>query len=94
MHDPKILWGQARRCRALMKTIIELEAIEQLRLWAAELAEEADDVERAANAGLAFDPRPGRRPPRCAREGRFPPHQHRNCSITLEVAHGPRPNSR
>jgi hypothetical protein len=67
MHDPKILRGQARRCRALMKTVIELEAIEQLRLWAAELAEEADDVERAANAGLAFDPRPGRRPPRCAR---------------------------
>jgi len=67
MHDPKILRGQARRCRALMKTVIEPEAIEQLRLWVVELAEEADDVERAANADLASDPRPGRRQPRCTR---------------------------
>jgi hypothetical protein len=58
MHDPKILRGQARRCRALMKTAIEPQVTVQLRLWAVELAEEADDVERVA------DPRPVKGAPR------------------------------
>jgi hypothetical protein len=56
MDNPKMLRGQARRCRALMKTVMEPEVIEQLRLWAVELAEEADDVERASG-GFAAHPR-------------------------------------
>ena len=45
MHDPRSLREQARRCRALAKTAAEPEVIEQLRVWAVELAEEADQVE-------------------------------------------------
>ena len=45
MHDPSSLREQARRCRALAKTAVEPEVIEQLRVWAVELAEEADQVE-------------------------------------------------
>ena len=45
MHDPKSLREQARRCRALSKTAVEPEMIEQLRLWAMELAEEAEQAE-------------------------------------------------
>ena len=49
MHDPSSLREQARRCPALSKTAVEPEVIEQLRVWAVELAEEADQVEwRAA----------------------------------------------
>ncbi len=46
MHDPKHLHEQARKCRALMKNATEPEVIEQLRVWAVELAEEADEAER------------------------------------------------
>ena len=48
MHDPRSLREQARRCRALAKTAAEPEVIEQLRVWAVELAEEADQVEWGA----------------------------------------------
>jgi hypothetical protein len=49
MHDPNSLREQARRCRALSKTAVEPELIEQLRVWSVELAEEADQAEwRAA----------------------------------------------
>jgi hypothetical protein len=49
MQDPSSLREQARRCRALSKTAIEPEVIEQLRVWAVELAEEADQLQwRAA----------------------------------------------
>ena len=40
----------------LDEAVIEPEAIEQLRLWTVEAAEEAGEVQRAANAGLASDP--------------------------------------
>ena len=46
MHDPNFLREQARRCRALSKTAVEPEVIEQLRVWAVDLAEEADQAER------------------------------------------------
>ena len=40
---------QAKRCRTLSKIITEPEVIEQLRVWAGELAEEAKQAEwRAA----------------------------------------------
>jgi hypothetical protein len=46
MHDPSSLREQARRCRALSKTAVEPEVIEQLRVWAVDLADEADQAER------------------------------------------------
>jgi hypothetical protein len=45
MSDANSLREQAKRCRTLSKIIIELEVIEQLRLWAVELTEEADQAE-------------------------------------------------
>jgi hypothetical protein len=49
VQDPSSLRKQARRCRALTKTAVEPEVIEQLRVWAVELAEEAEQAEwRAA----------------------------------------------
>ena len=49
MHDPNSLREQARKCRVLSRAAIEPEVIEQLRIWAVELAEEADQAEwRAA----------------------------------------------
>jgi hypothetical protein len=51
MRDPNHLREQARRCRALARTAIEPELIEQLRVWSVELADEADAVERRATEG-------------------------------------------
>jgi hypothetical protein len=48
MHDPNSLREQARRCRALSKTAVEPEIIEQLRVWAVELAQEAEQADRRA----------------------------------------------
>ena len=49
MHDPKFLRDQARRCRALMRSAVEPDVIDQLGVWAVELAEEADEEERRAD---------------------------------------------
>ena len=46
MRDPNHLREQARRCRALSKTAIEPDVIEQLRVWSVELVDEANTVER------------------------------------------------
>lgn len=48
MRDPDYLREQARHCRALVKTAVEPEIIEQFRIWATELADEADAAERRA----------------------------------------------
>jgi hypothetical protein len=49
MHDAQSLREQAKRCRTLSKVVTEPEVIEQLRVWAVELAEEAEQAEwRAA----------------------------------------------
>jgi len=64
MHDPNSLREQARKCRVLSKTAVEPEVIEQLRVWAVELAEEADQAEWARGRerrdrgllGLTFSP--------------------------------------
>ena len=45
MHDANYFWNLARRCRDLGKMTIEPEIIEQLRIWAAELAEIAKNLE-------------------------------------------------
>ena len=49
MQDSKFLRDQARRCRALMRSTVEPDVIEQLHVWAVELAEEADEVGRCAD---------------------------------------------
>lgn len=48
MKNPNLLREQAKRCRHLSKTAIEPEVIEQLRVWAVELAEEAEQTEWSA----------------------------------------------
>ena len=48
MRNPNHLREQARRCRAMSKTAIEPDLIEQLRVWSIELVDEADTVERSA----------------------------------------------
>ena len=45
MKHPKSLREQARKCRALSKTAVEPEVIEQLRVWAVELTDEAEQME-------------------------------------------------
>ena len=48
MRDANYLREQAKRCRALAKTAVEPDIIEQLRLWSVELATEADEIVRRA----------------------------------------------
>lgn len=48
MHDPKEFRDLARRCRERAKHSLNPDAVSQLRRWAAELADAADEVERAA----------------------------------------------
>jgi hypothetical protein len=54
MIDASHLLKLARRCRDLEKTAIESELIEQLRIWATELAGMAEDFEfRAVHPEMA-----------------------------------------
>ena len=48
MTDAKYLLDLGRRCREVGKTAIEPDVIEQLRMWATELAEMAEDLESRA----------------------------------------------
>jgi hypothetical protein len=48
MRDPQKLRNLGRRCLELAKSSVEPEVIEQLRCWAIELADAADEVEREA----------------------------------------------
>jgi len=54
MRDPNHLRDQARRCRALSKTAVDPDVIEQLRVWSVELVDEADTVERSAGQKARF----------------------------------------
>ena len=45
MHDANYFWNLAKRCRTSEKTAIDLEVIEQLKIWATELAEIAENLE-------------------------------------------------
>jgi hypothetical protein len=49
MYDPNTLRELARRCRERAKSSTDPVTIEQLRCWAAELADAADAVEWNAN---------------------------------------------
>ena len=46
MSDPEYLRRLAWRCRVVSKTAVETEVIEQMRVWAVDLAGEADRAER------------------------------------------------
>lgn len=48
MQDPQALRDLAERCRKRAKISLEREVIEQLYLWASELADAADEIERSA----------------------------------------------
>jgi len=48
MRDAEYFRKQARRCRALAKTAIQPEEIKLFRMWAVDLAAEADEAERRA----------------------------------------------
>ena len=48
MKDADYLREQARRGRTLSKAVIDPEVIEQLKVWAVDLADEADEAERRA----------------------------------------------
>ena len=48
MQDARNFLKLARRCRELEKTAIEPEVVEQLRIWATELAEITVDLESRA----------------------------------------------
>jgi hypothetical protein len=57
MKDAKYLLKLAKRCSDLEKTAIEPEVIEQLKIWATELAEMAEDCKsRAIQPEMAEDP--------------------------------------
>jgi hypothetical protein len=45
MQDVSYLRKLARQCRDLEKTVTDPEIIEQLRIWATELAETAENLE-------------------------------------------------
>ena len=48
MHDPQDLRGLARKCRMMTKPSLQRIVNEQLWLWAAELADYADEIERSS----------------------------------------------
>ena len=53
MRDPQEARDLARECRERAKTAIKQDVIDQLRIWAVDLADEADDLERSAESGSA-----------------------------------------
>ena len=89
MHDPSSLREQARRCRALAKTAVEPEVIEQFRVWAVELAEEADQVEWGAaqeeETIFWFRRIAPRLPLMTAPAAAFPPQAHSRNTVTTVV---------
>ena len=48
MRDPQECRRLSRQCRERAKTAIERDIIDQLRLWAVELADQADEIERSS----------------------------------------------
>jgi hypothetical protein len=51
MRDPQEARNLARECRERAKTAIEPDVIEQLQVWAVELADQADEIERRDESG-------------------------------------------
>ena len=46
MRDPQEFRNLSKECRERQKSAMEPDVIDQLRLWAVELADRADEVER------------------------------------------------
>jgi hypothetical protein len=57
MHDPQELRNLARKCRQWRRAAMEPDVIDQLRLWAVELADCADAVDRCDVASTGNDRR-------------------------------------
>ena len=60
MHDPQLLRDLARKCRFTTNASLQPSVNKQLWLWAAELADYADEIERQAK-GSQSCPTNGRR---------------------------------
>jgi hypothetical protein len=56
MRDPLELRSLARKCRMMTDTSLSPSINKQLWLWAAELAEMADEVERSSEDGPSDQP--------------------------------------
>jgi len=56
MRDPQEARDLARECRERAKTATEPDVIDQLRLWAVELADQADDIERRSEGAPSEEP--------------------------------------
>ena len=54
MHDPQDLRGLARKCRMMTKPSLQPSVNEQLWLWAAELADYADEIERCSEGSQSY----------------------------------------
>jgi hypothetical protein len=50
MRDPNKFRALSRKCRERAKAVIEADIIDQLRLWAVELADEADEIDQRADS--------------------------------------------
>lgn len=68
MRDPWHLRELARRCSYLALCFSEPEAREQLRLWAVELANEAQQIEHRAECELAGEVLGSTKQARCCGE--------------------------
>jgi hypothetical protein len=53
-YDPQKLRSLARRCREKAKTAIEPADIAQFKIWATELADKADEIERRSETISGF----------------------------------------
>jgi len=56
VRDPQEARDPARECRERAKTAIEPDVIDQLRLWAVELADQADNIERHPESAPSDEP--------------------------------------
>ena len=63
LHDPQDLRGLAHKCRMMTKPSLQPSVNEQLWLWAAELADYADETERCLKTGMHSSRETGYRPP-------------------------------
>jgi hypothetical protein len=50
MRDPQEFRALARKCREHARSSIDPDVLDQLRLWAAELADVADEIERSSES--------------------------------------------
>jgi uncharacterized protein YcbK (DUF882 family) len=66
-YDPQKLRALARRCREKAKTAVVPTDTVQFRLWATELADKADEIERRLETTSGFRQHARRAPTRASR---------------------------